>query len=209
MQEVIGLFGNTADACFAVDGQQRVVLWNEAAEALLGRRAEQVLGRHCFQVMRVKDTQGRAFCRRGCLLREQAIEGRLMASRRLDLETRAGQDRTVEMGTVVVPSADSKAPYLVHYVRSVEELGEPSQPSPQPLPTRGDGRNLLSALTRREHQILTLLAGGATTYEVAEELTIAPATARNHIQHLMNKLMVHSRLEAVVLARQQQLTPSP
>ena len=37
----------TGDGVFVVDGEQRIVLWNDAAKELLGFRAADVLGRHC------------------------------------------------------------------------------------------------------------------------------------------------------------------
>jgi DNA-binding NarL/FixJ family response regulator len=59
---------------------------------------------------------------------------------------------------------------------------------------------LLSQLTRRERQVLAMLARGANNRGIAEALTISPDTARTHIQNLLGKLGVHSRLEAAALA---------
>ncbi len=70
------------------------------------------------------------------------------------------------------------------------------------LPRLGEGRpeSRLAYLTAREREVLTLLTQGATTRAVAAELEITPNTARNHIQRILYKLNVHSRLEAVVVA---------
>jgi DNA-binding NarL/FixJ family response regulator len=57
-----------------------------------------------------------------------------------------------------------------------------------------------SDLTRRELVILRLIAGGANTRAVAEKLHVSPATVRNHVQHILGKLGVHSRLEAAAYA---------
>jgi DNA-binding NarL/FixJ family response regulator len=51
-------------------------------------------------------------------------------------------------------------------------------------------------LTRRGKQALALLAKGASSEAIAEELTISPQTARTHVQNVLSKLCVHSRLEA-------------
>jgi DNA-binding NarL/FixJ family response regulator len=59
---------------------------------------------------------------------------------------------------------------------------------------------LLSQLTRRERQVLAMLARGADNRAIAEALTISPDTARTHIQNLLGKLGVHSRLEAAAFA---------
>jgi len=57
------------------------------------------------------------------------------------------------------------------------------------------------ALTPRQAEILRLLEHGRSTRQIAEELHLSLETVRNHIRHLMRALGVHSRLEAVALAR--------
>jgi DNA-binding NarL/FixJ family response regulator len=56
------------------------------------------------------------------------------------------------------------------------------------------------ALSARELQVLRLVAAGAGTNAIAEELGLSVHTTRNHIRNLMTKLGAHSRVEAVVLA---------
>lgn len=55
-------------------------------------------------------------------------------------------------------------------------------------------------LSRREREVLALLAGGNDHLAIARELVISPQTARTHIQNVLSKLGVHSRLEAVSVA---------
>jgi two-component system, NarL family, nitrate/nitrite response regulator NarL len=57
-------------------------------------------------------------------------------------------------------------------------------------------------LTRREREVLALLAEGADNDGIAQALVISPQTARTHIQNLLGKLDVHSRLEAAAFVRQ-------
>jgi len=54
----------------------------------------------------------------------------------------------------------------------------------------------LARLTHRERQVLALLAEGADNDTIARTLVISPQTARTHIQNILSKLEVHSRLEA-------------
>jgi DNA-binding CsgD family transcriptional regulator len=56
------------------------------------------------------------------------------------------------------------------------------------------------SLTKRQEQVLRLLAAGRETEAIAAELGIALETARNHIRALLKRLDAHSRLEAVVRA---------
>jgi len=57
-----------------------------------------------------------------------------------------------------------------------------------------------SGLSSREREILTLLANGRTQREIAAALVISPKTVATHIQHLLSKLGVHSRAQAVGVA---------
>ncbi len=52
-------------------------------------------------------------------------------------------------------------------------------------------------LTSREHQVLSCFGEGLNTAVVARRLSISPTTVRNHAQHILAKLRVHSRLQAV------------
>jgi len=55
-------------------------------------------------------------------------------------------------------------------------------------------------LTSRERQVLVLLVEGASNKELARRLSIRSNTVRTHVQNLLAKLQVHTRLEAVTLA---------
>jgi two-component system nitrate/nitrite response regulator NarL len=77
------------------------------------------------------------------------------------------------------------------------------------------GRPLVEAegqahdLTDREQEILGLLAQGLNQREIAQALVISEKTVATHIQHVLEKLGVHSRAEAVALAHRHGLaTPS-
>jgi DNA-binding NarL/FixJ family response regulator len=58
----------------------------------------------------------------------------------------------------------------------------------------------LAALTRREQQILMLIARGATAGDIAAQLDISPLTARKHRENLMRKLDLHNTAEVVSYA---------
>ena len=61
-------------------------------------------------------------------------------------------------------------------------------------------RSHSSTLTAREIEVLRLLADGMTTEQIAGELFVSSNTVRNHINNVIRKLNVHSRLEAVSYA---------
>lgn len=58
-------------------------------------------------------------------------------------------------------------------------------------------RPVRSSLTQREWEVADLLVEGATTAQVANALHVSPATVRTHIKHILRKLGMHSRAEAI------------
>jgi DNA-binding NarL/FixJ family response regulator len=62
-----------------------------------------------------------------------------------------------------------------------------------------DGESI--SLTKRQLDVLRSLAEGKSTDEIATELAVSRATARNHIANLLAAMGAHSRLQAVVIAR--------
>jgi two-component system, NarL family, response regulator LiaR len=67
------------------------------------------------------------------------------------------------------------------------------------VPDRG-WRPLHSQLTTREWEVVELLAQGAGTHDIADELVLSPATVYGHVKNIMRKLDVRSRDEAVAAA---------
>lgn len=63
-------------------------------------------------------------------------------------------------------------------------------------------RRRMENLTRREREVLALLARGADNDGIAQALVISPQTARTHVQNILGKLEVHSRLEAAAFVTQ-------
>ena len=72
------------------------------------------------------------------------------------------------------------------------------EPSSEPV-------GALAELTPRQSEILRLLEHGRSTDQIASELNLSRETVRNHIRHILRALDVHSRLEAVAVARHEHL----
>lgn len=70
------------------------------------------------------------------------------------------------------------------------------------VPSAGDQRVVLltTQLTHREREVLELLVAGIAGNGIARRLGISPNTVRTHVQSILTKLQVHSRLEAATFA---------
>ena len=73
------------------------------------------------------------------------------------------------------------------------------------LPARLAGGNTTRKLTTRELDVLSLLVEGLSQPEIAERLFISPKTVGKHIEHILPKLGVHNRAQAVALAVRDEL----
>ncbi|MFE0377446.1 LuxR C-terminal-related transcriptional regulator [Streptomyces inhibens] len=58
----------------------------------------------------------------------------------------------------------------------------------------------IAALTDQERRVLTFLANGMTTADIARELIVSSATVKSHISHILQKLELQDRVQAVVFA---------
>lgn len=64
-------------------------------------------------------------------------------------------------------------------------------------------------LTDRELQVLRLVAKGLNNREAAKELFISENTVKNHVRNILEKLQLHSRMEAVMYAVREKLLDVP
>jgi DNA-binding NarL/FixJ family response regulator len=69
----------------------------------------------------------------------------------------------------------------------------------------GNGHRVDPSLSPREQEILSLLAEGHTQRQIADELVISSKTVATHIQHILSKLGVNTRAQAVAMAFQKGL----
>lgn len=198
------LLANTADGVCAINSDGRIVLWNRAAEKILGHTAREVLGKPCCDVFVGRDPAGNRLCYQGCHVMTLVKQGELVQHFGMATRTKAGKPLWLDISILVVPGARRELSTTVHLFRDVtesheiqalvrERLAQASPPAP-------DGGGSAVELSRRELEILRLMAGGANTRTMADRLHISPATVRNHVQHILGKLEVHSRLEAAAYA---------
>ncbi len=86
-------------------------------------------------------------------------------------------------------------------VKLIDEFKQMSRPE------RRTAANL--RLTEREMDVLRLVAKGLNNREVARQLTISENTVKNHVRNILEKLQLHSRMEAVMYAFKEKLLELP
>ena len=165
------------------DPDGRFVHMNAAAERASGSSNAQLLGGHFTDLLPPEarenvETQFRRAVERGEPTDFETVfldaSGRLRGTRAQHLPLRDGD--TV-VGVLILA-------FDVHRIPS------------EPLRLKPDPR-----LTPRQREVLTLIASGLSTGEVAHELTLSPETVRNHLRNAFRELRAHSRVEAVASAQ--------
>ena len=209
LREIRALVESTGDPAFAVDGLGLIVAWNSAAGALFGVKAEETMGKPCRQIVQGADECG-LVCSDVCTVLPAARKRRPISNYDLQIETRQGR-KWCSVSVLVAQEAESTSPYCIHIVRPtdipkrlelllrdfiVTETGLP----PKSARRLGSLRHIPTGeaeLTKRQGEILRLLAKGATTASIAAELHISRTTVNNHVQQILHRLNAHTRLEAI------------
>jgi PAS domain S-box-containing protein len=186
----------------AVNDRGAIVYWNDAASRLLGRDSAQTLGQPCHEVMQGITPGGRHLCSPNCPVQTSCRE--LRAPRRFEMVVRhpTGNELWLEATTCVVIDDDDR-PVAVHILTesvSAQRLTDLAESVARRVTGEPPGSAETRITTRRELDVLALLADGKSTAQIASQLRLSPATVRTHVQNLLLKLGAHSRAEAVVMA---------
>jgi PAS domain S-box-containing protein len=198
-------FARTADGAFAIGGDGRIVLWNRAAEKMLGYSAREAIGRACCDLFVGYDDSGNRLCYKGCHVMSLVQIGDPVHSFDMRTKTKAGRPIWLNLSTLTIADGRSGGPLTVHLFRDVTATKELLTLVQERLSGAIGAEPTGEPLTRREQEILRLIAAGLGTRTAADRLHVSPATVRNHVQNILGKLGAHSRLEAVALATRQRL----
>lgn len=212
MNDLPALLSDVGDAAFAIDPNHQILYWNRTAEEILGFQRDQVAGRMCYHILHGTDSSGRLICQNKCETMRQVQSGNRVPSCDMIVRTSSGEERCINTSTIVVRGNQAKPIAIVHTFRDVTRHRQLEMLGEQVLSNVGQFINLSNPrlpaapagidcqLTAREREVLELLAKGADSNRVAEELCISHCTARNHIQSILSKMGVHNKVEAVVQA---------
>jgi len=201
--ELLDVLGRTTDAMVAIGPDLRIIAWNDAATNLLGYQANEVLGRPCHEILCWRDRCGDAVCNGVCAAGEPGDEDELIGTTEVLGRSASGATLWLSASTIVPPMELRDECRLVHLIREVSLPPELERFIVERLngaiPASVETNEHLAVLTPRERDVLELLTEGLDGAAIAERLYLSPATVRNHIQHILTKLGVHSRVEAVAL----------
>jgi len=225
--EVLDVLAQSDTPAVATDAAGHILFWNRAAERLLGRPGREVLGRRCYDVLGGRDVFGNRFCHENCSVVSMSRKGEAVQGFELVLSSPPKQEQALNVTVLRIPGSRPEFFTLVHVLqpidrpsrlsRALERLGA-SRPAPTPHEAWSPlaahpGSPAASAstppLTDREKEILRWVAAGLQNKEIAQKLGISLATVRNHIHNILEKLDVHSKLEAVSLAFRQGWVAGP
>jgi PAS domain S-box-containing protein len=211
---------STQMGAFVVDERRRVVFWNDGAVRLLGYAAEEATGLRCCDIVGVSSANSAdcAHCL-GANTWAELLEGEVVR-RVITATARDGSRKPVRMTTMLGHNADG-APRVIHFVREPRSASadQPAAGAPEgdrramgavaadAASLTGSAAGVVDArraitptLTKREREVLRLLATGLSNGEIAGALRISRITARNHVTSVIEKLGVKTRLQAVVVA---------
>jgi DNA-binding CsgD family transcriptional regulator len=208
--ELLDILAEGQPPAFASDSRDRIVFWNRGAAALLGRRPEEMLGRKCWEAIGGRDVFGNRFCYANCPVAATLREGEAMAGFELQIPAN-GRGRQLAHVTILrVPSIRPDLFTVVHILSPVDAEGRLARAlaaagavpvtAPSPCAAAAAPGPPAPPLTSREQEILRWMAAGLQNKEIAQKLHLSVATVRNHVHNILDRLAVHSKLEAVSLA---------
>ena len=190
-----------ATPAWVVDADGRLRGMNAPAESLLGVDREESIDRACCGTVIGRTVGGDDFCSPRCELRRAFAEAGETPPFLLH-RLRAQQGQTLLVVPVPAASGGAEANWLVHLAVDVTRAWRSMAFLDSVLRTRirvPECTTALARLTSRERHVLRLLAQGEEVKRIAWSLGVHRTTVRNHVQHILEKLAVHSMLEAIAL----------
>jgi PAS domain S-box-containing protein len=219
MKEIYDALNGAADGALIIDEKLRIQFWNRAAEQITGFGKGDVIGQKCYHIFQGRDEKRRLICKAGCHVAELALKSEPVYNYDIRTRTNNGDRRWLNVSVITSKMGQNRnKKMIVHlfrdvtqrkdgemFLRRILEMAQRYHIIPFEPGERKDPDRHIDKLTPRQREVLTLLVRGLSTKEIAEALFISMSTVRNHVQHIFDKLGVHSRPEAIVYAYQNEL----
>jgi PAS domain S-box-containing protein len=188
-----------SDALFVTDEHQRIRAWSAGAQRVLGFSAQEVVGRRCYEIVMGRQPAGHPVCSLACPVTRNARHGRGTAA--YEVLSTGPDGSTRYLTTSILVLEEKRGTFrVIHLMRETKEPPPPARPLPCTPRDLGDGGDddCAEPLTRRELEVLRLLARGSSLEAVAAALSISVLTARNHASNVQHKLGAKNRLGMVL-----------
>ena len=177
---------------------------NDEALRLLGVTAESCLGKPCYEVIAGRDSEENAFCCKGCMMRQLVESHSPIKPTQLQVTASDGKRHWLQLVVIPVKDRLSGSDCLVHCAIDDDRahaiqayLAKVTSRTQHHHGECGVEHTQRFNLTTREREILELLTKDETLWSIAHSLNVSYTTVRNHVQHILTKLGVHSIIEAV------------
>jgi PAS domain S-box-containing protein len=182
--DVEGTLERARVPAYVIDRTGLIRWLNPAAQRLIG----DVRGRHLTSVLAPEEKRrGQEIFTRNLLGPPEGSDNRGV------IVNAEGEWIDAEFSAIPLESGG----HVIGVFGQIVDVDEDAPPPPHPH------------LTPRQHEVLRLLEQGRSTAQIGGELHISTETARNHIRHILSALGVHSRLEAVAVARRDAPVAAP
>jgi DNA-binding CsgD family transcriptional regulator len=204
-----GLLEGTSEAALAITQSGEICCSNSSAELLFHRPRKGMNHSACWNLLSARSENGELICHPQCQVLARALAGESTSNFDCEL-TLGGTHCWVNVSTLLVNTADAGR-IIVHLVRDVDTRKRLECVTrrflDQLAALSGETVERLMAsppphleLSSRELQVLRCLSECRSTPEIAMHLGVSIATVRNHLNHVLQKLGAHSRMEAVIKA---------
>jgi PAS domain S-box-containing protein len=174
------VFDQTSNPIFVLDYQRRIIEINHAALSLLDRSRNDLLGMSMLGTMRPAD-------RSAALRNWQAFHRTGEYFGRRALVRADGSEVQIEFAA------------RLEHIRAQRVAVYVALPGQRSAPTRSSALAGELLLTTREREVITQVALGYESNQIAKELYISPQTVRTHVRNAMIKLGAHTRAQLVAI----------
>jgi PAS domain S-box-containing protein len=190
--KVESILENSADGIMTIDPKRRILSFNASMERLTGWEKEEAVGSYCFEVLRLRDTQGTNLCQTSCPI-AKGIEG--FSSLDGIITTKDGQKVDVDMNYSIAHSPNGAPSTTVVNVWDISRLRQ----------IEGMRSALLAAVSHELQTPISIIKAYASTL-ARSDTRWSRQTIRGKLQaieeegdrlsELVSKLLYSSRLEA-------------
>lgn len=212
--ELFELAEHNSDAAFVVRSDGAILYWSGRAERLFGFSRSQACGKRCFDLLDSRTADGAGFCSAHCPVLAALSHREAAPTVDVEVSTAGVHAKWVSLSTMQASVASERAPVILHVCRELHGDLQIAALAKRAYARVSELCTLISeagpaeqavVLSQREREVLQLAADGFTARRTADKLGIAPATVRNHIRNILEKLGRHTKIGAVTEARKRGL----